>query len=157
MTSPAHRSFSLLRRDVAPPTHNREQHGNSIGLILARRQLLADLPHGEGSHQAKLAEILEFVSVTVDRLAEAIFAECRGDPIDRHLQLLFPTKRARSLLDRRELAEELYAKVIAGFEGAEPEHLGILAHLRANFSGRYGEEGARSSAVGQNDDVVALP
>ncbi|PFG61751.1 DNA-binding MarR family transcriptional regulator [Thioclava sp. ES.031] len=113
-------SLGFLLHDATRLIRRRfEARANEFGLTTAQWRLLVYLKKEGALPQARLAELLEIepisVSRLVDRMEEADWVCRKPDPNDRRVKLVHPSPKARNAFeDARDIAEEIYAKGLAG-------------------------------------------
>ncbi len=104
------------------------------GHDLSRTQwrLLAYVLRQEGMTQTELARCLEIerasAGLAIDSLERKQLVSRQQHPEDRRVWRIMPTQRARGLLNElRDMVDEVYAQLFAGFDAGE------LAQLRGFF------------------------
>ncbi|OOY29791.1 MarR family transcriptional regulator [Thioclava sp. L04-15] len=136
-----HQSLGFLMHDATRLIRRRfEGKANELGLTTAQWRLLVYLKREGPLPQARLAELLEIepisVSRLVDRMEEADWVLRKPDPTDRRVKLIHPSAKARNAFeDAREIADEIYAKALAGLtEETVEQVMTTLRHIIQNLS-----------------------
>ncbi|MCH2556319.1 MAG: MarR family transcriptional regulator [Alcanivorax sp.] len=125
----------MLRREF-------DRRAREQGLTRARWQVLWNLTHREGIHQAALAEIMDVAPISLTRQLERLeqegLVERRADATDRRRRRVYLTERAAPALARlRELAMETRRQALDGIAADDIETLTrVLERMRANLCQR---------------------
>ncbi len=140
-TTDPERSLGFLLRDVTRLLRrNFDRRVQPLGLTQAQWQALAYLKRQEGMRQGTLAELLEVQPISVarlvDRMAAAGLVERRPDPDDRRAVRLYPTAKARPLIDKMvALGGETLEQALCGLSAKEEMALiGSLQRIKRNLA-----------------------
>ena len=133
-------SFGYLLNDVTLLFRKHfDRRATRFGLTRAQWRAIKCLHHREGIRQNELAEFLEMEPIAVgrviDRLQGADFVERRADPSDRRCWRLFPTDKARAVIDdMQNIARGLRADATRGIDIEELEQMvNVLERVKGNL------------------------
>ena len=133
-------NLGFLIHDVARVLRKRfEQRAKHMGLTRSQWQTIVYLARNEGLNQSGLAEMLEFVPITLmrvlDKLVERGFIERRRHQTDRRISLLYTTDLARGLLsDMRAIGDATRSEALEGISDDDRERLvAILELMKSNL------------------------
>lgn len=143
-------SFGYLLNDVTLLFRKHfDRRATRFEMTRAQWRAIKCLHHREGIRQNELAEFLEMEPIAVgrviDRLQDAGFVERRADPNDRRCWRLFPTDKARAVIDdMQDIARGLRADATRGIDSEELiQMIDVLERVKGNLQALDSEDGSR--------------